>query len=57
MKPIAEYSAMDRQRFSEEIVPKGEPAVLRGLMADWPAVQAAKRLKSRRLCSTRARRP
>jgi hypothetical protein len=43
MKPIAEYSAMDRQRFSEEIVPKGEPAVLRGLMADWPAVQAAKR--------------
>jgi hypothetical protein len=43
MKPIAEYSAMDRQRFSEEIVPKGEPAVLRGLVADWAAVQAAKR--------------
>jgi hypothetical protein len=43
MKPIAEYSAMDRQRFSLEIVPKGEPAVLRGLVAEWPAVQAAKR--------------
>jgi hypothetical protein len=43
MKPIAEYSAMDRQRFSQEIVPKGEPAVLRGLVAEWPSVQAAKR--------------
>jgi hypothetical protein len=43
MKPIAEYPAMDRERFSQEIVPKGEPAVLRGLVAEWPVVQAAKR--------------
>jgi hypothetical protein len=43
MKPIAEYSAMDRERFNQDIVPKGEPAVLRGLVADWSAVQAAKR--------------
>jgi hypothetical protein len=34
---------MDRQRFSQEIVPKGEPAVLRGLVTEWPVVQAAKR--------------
>jgi hypothetical protein len=43
MKPIAEYPAMDRERFEREIVPRGEPAVLRGLVADWPVVQAAKR--------------
>jgi hypothetical protein len=42
MQPIAEYEAMDRERFEREIVPKGEPAVLRGLVADWPAVEAAR---------------
>jgi len=42
MKPIAEYPAMDRERFEREIVPSGEPAVLRGLVADWPAVAAAR---------------
>jgi hypothetical protein len=33
---------MDRARFEREIVPKGEPAVFRGLVADWPVVRAAK---------------
>lgn len=42
MQPIAEYEPMDRQRFEREIVPKGEPAVFRGLVADWPVVRAAK---------------
>jgi hypothetical protein len=42
MRAIAEYSRVDRERFEREIVPKGEPAVLRGLVADWPVVAAAK---------------
>jgi hypothetical protein len=42
MRPIAEYEPMDRERFEREIVPKGEPVVLRGLVADWPVVRAAK---------------
>ena len=41
MRPIAEYPAMERERFESEIVPLGEPAVLRGLVEDWPVVQAA----------------
>jgi hypothetical protein len=43
MKPIAEYSGVNRERFNGEIVPRGEPAVLRGLVAAWPAVAAARR--------------
>jgi len=42
MRPIAEYEPMERERFEREIVPKGEPAVFRGLVADWPVVQAGK---------------
>ena len=42
MRPIAEYEPMDRQRFEREIVPKGEPAVFRDLVADWPVVRAAR---------------
>jgi hypothetical protein len=41
--PIREYTGVDRRRFEEEIRPLGQPAVLRGLGADWPAVQAGKR--------------
>ena len=40
MRPIAEYESMDRARFEGEIVAKGEPAVFRGLVADWPVVRA-----------------
>jgi hypothetical protein len=42
VKPVAEYPPMDRATFEREIVPKGEPAVFRGMMNDWPVVQAAK---------------
>lgn len=42
-KPIREFSGVDRRVFEEEIRPLGQPAILRGLGADWPAVQAAKR--------------
>src|SRR5262245_50746069 len=42
MRPIAEYASMDRERFAHEVVPRGEPAVFRGLVADWPAVRAGK---------------
>ncbi|MDB5720488.1 MAG: peptidylprolyl isomerase [Alphaproteobacteria bacterium] len=41
-RPIREYQGVDRRTFIEEIRPSGQPAVLRGLAADWPAVQAAK---------------
>lgn len=41
MRPIAEFADVDRERFERELVPKGEPAVLRGLVADWPVVRAA----------------
>jgi hypothetical protein len=42
MRPIDEYGGVDRERFEREIVPKGEPAVLRGLVDDWPIVQTGK---------------
>jgi hypothetical protein len=42
MQPIAEYEPMDRERFEHEIVPKGEPAIFRGLVANWPVVHAGK---------------
>jgi hypothetical protein len=42
MRPIAEYAPMDRASFEREVVAKGEPAVIRGLVADWPLVAEAK---------------
>ncbi len=39
-QPIREWRDVDRARFDDEIAPLGEPAVLRGVVADWPAVQA-----------------
>jgi len=39
---VPEYYAVDRARFEAEIVPAGRPAVLRGLVADWPIVAAAR---------------
>ena len=41
MRAIAEFDGVERERFEREIVPKGQPAVLRGLVAEWPIVQAA----------------
>lgn len=40
--PIREYEGVTRARFHDEIRPLGQPAVLRGLGADWPAVGAAR---------------
>ena len=42
MKPIPDVHGVDRDRFVNEIVPAGRPVVLRGLVGDWPAVQAAR---------------
>lgn len=42
MQPIAEYEPMDRERFEREIAAKGEPAIFRGLVADWPVVEASR---------------
>jgi len=39
---IPEFHGVDRARFEAEIVPAGRPAVLRGLVADWPIVAAAR---------------
>ena len=43
MRPIAEYEDVDRGRFEREIVAKGQPAVIRGLVSNWPIVEAAMR--------------
>jgi hypothetical protein len=40
-RPIARWRNVDRETFHREIVPLGEPAVLEGLVRQWPAVQAA----------------
>src|ERR1044072_2629295 len=42
MTPVPEYHRVDRARFEGEIVPTARPAVLRGLVADWPAVEAGR---------------
>ena len=42
IRPISEHEHVDRDRFERQIVPAAEPAVLRGFVADWPAVAAAK---------------
>lgn len=41
--PIAEGRSVDARVFHAEVVPRYQPQVLRGLVADWPAVQAALR--------------
>jgi hypothetical protein len=40
-RPITRWRNVDKDTFHREIVPLGEPAVLEGLVRDWPAVQAA----------------
>lgn len=37
-KPMREWRGVDRATFRDEIMPLNRPAVLRGLVADWPAV-------------------
>jgi len=41
VKPVPVFHGVDRARFEAEIVPAGRPAVLKGLVADWPIVKAA----------------
>ncbi|WP_420136791.1 cupin-like domain-containing protein [Sphingomonas sp.] len=38
---IQDHHDIDARRFREEIMPAAQPAVFRGLAADWPAVRAA----------------
>jgi len=42
-RPIAEYVDVDGTEFRRNIRPLGQPAVLRGIAAEWPAVGAARR--------------
>ena len=39
---VPEWHGVTRAIFEEEIRPAGKPAVLRGIVADWPATQAAR---------------
>ena len=43
MKPIPELREADPARFRAEVVTRHEPAVLRGAVADWPAVAHARK--------------
>jgi hypothetical protein len=43
LAPIAEWAAPSADQFRAEILPSGQPAVLRGIARDWPLVQAARR--------------
>ncbi len=40
LKNIREWQDVDRAIFENEIVPANRPAVMRGLLRDWPAVRA-----------------
>jgi hypothetical protein len=41
-RPIARLRNVDRRRFHDEIVPRGEPVVLEGVAVEWPAVKAGR---------------
>jgi hypothetical protein len=40
MKAVEEWTGMDVQRFRREVRGRSQPAVLRGIARDWPAVRA-----------------
>ncbi|WP_203290679.1 cupin-like domain-containing protein [Maricaulis parjimensis] len=40
LAPVREWTGVDRARFEADIQPLGAPAVMRGLVADWPLVQS-----------------
>jgi len=42
MPRVREWKRVDRKRFEEEIVPLNRPAIMRGLVSHWPAVNAAR---------------
>jgi hypothetical protein len=39
-RPVREWRDVDQARFRDEIMPLGEPALLRGVVRNWPAAQA-----------------
>jgi hypothetical protein len=41
VKKIAEWNAVSAEQFANEIYPLNQPAVLKGLVNDWPIVEAA----------------
>jgi len=41
LQPLRELDGLDLRTFREEVVPAYQPVVVRGLVADWPAVRAA----------------
>jgi hypothetical protein len=47
LNKISEWTGVDRAVFERDILPANQPAVLRGLLRDWPAVQAALESPSR----------
>src|SRR5437868_1837872 len=40
--PVAEWRDVTPERFQKEILPSGQPALLRGYVASWPAVRAGR---------------
>jgi len=42
LQKIEEWQSVDRAVFENEVLPANQPAVLRGLLQDWPAVQAGR---------------
>ncbi len=46
MQQIEEWQSVDRAVFENEIFPANRPAVLRGLLRDWPAVQAGRQSRT-----------
>ena len=38
-QPLAEVTVKERGQFERDIVARGEPVGLRGLVAQWPAVE------------------
>jgi hypothetical protein len=41
--PIREFPSRDPERIHREVIGSGRPAVIRGLVNDWPAVEAGRR--------------
>ena len=46
MQKIEEWKNVDRAVFENEIIPANRPAVLRGLLRNWPAVQAGRQSRT-----------
>src|SRR4051812_1548863 len=42
LQRVRDWDQVDVRRFQEEIRPLRQPAVLRGVVADWPAVERAR---------------